>query len=958
MKKCVLLNLILVSTIYSGFTQKGTIRGKITDASTGQPMPFANVYVENNVTLGTTTDFDGLYTLKLDPGSYTIAYSFTSYKTSTETVEVKAGEIVVKNSALATSTTVLKAVEVIAERKEANTIAAFDIQKMKSINMVDGTSSEQMKKTGDGDAGEVVRRVTGVSVEGGKHVYVRGLGDRYTKTQLNHMEIPGLDPDRNTVQMDIFPTNLIDNITVYKTFTPDLPGDFTGGMVDIITKDFPTSKQLFFSVGLGYNSQAHFNDKFILYEGGKTDFLGHHDGTREKPVTDFQRFPDPTLDDPKLTALTKKFNPTMAVSNQPTFLNQSYSFGIGNQFNPEKYEIDYGYNVVLNYQNNYSFFESAEYNALVKPANSDNTALSARTNSFGNIGSNNVMWSALVGQSLKIFKRHKISLKAFHTQNGNSTAGNFKQFDFENNPSTLVKQSLQYSQRSVTNLNLSGKHMLKNWDVFWAVSPSLSKITDPDIRSTVVEEVRDPDNPNDVTYLLAQSVGAEVRRIYRYLDEKSINAKIDLEYNFRQWDSLPSKLKFGVAENMKKRTFSVFDYVFGLERVVEVENDPNWFFQPENIWTVETQQGTYARGERELANSFVASQQVYGAYIMNELPITKKLKTVYGFRVEKAANFYTGRNNNGDIRYFNKQVLDELDVLPAVNFVYALKDTIRNLMNIRGSFAATVARPSFREKSIAQVYDPIQNRRYIGNIDLQETHIYNADLRWEYFFGNTEVVSASVFYKKFFDPIELVSFIEAPNEIKPINTGEAEVYGLELELRKRIATFKGEQNKLYAGANFTWVNSRIDMNKVFISNEPGTPSEKQWRMNNARTGETISDYRPMSGQSPFIVNTYLNFSSDSTGWDANLSYNVQGKRLSVIGVGQLPDVYEQPFHSLNLRISKTLGKNKEWKTSLTGQNLLNNKRRKYYESYQADYQVYEFFYEGFTIVGTIAYILK
>ena len=280
--------------------------------------------------------------------------------------------------------------------------------------------------------------------------------------------------------------------------------------------------------------------------------------------------------------------------------------------------------------------------------------------------------------------------------------------------------------------------------------------------------------------------------------------------------------------------------------------------------------------------------------------------------------------------------------------------------NFRTSFATTVARPSFRENSVAQIYDPIQGRRFNGNIDLKQTTIHNADLRFERFFGRTEIISASAFYKRFINPIELVSFDLAPNEVKPVNAGLADVYGAELEIRKAIGFNDANKShlSLIIGSNFTYVISKINMNKVMINKGTDLVTEKSLREENARDGEKISDFRPMYGQSPYVVNAFVTFKNDSLGFIFNASYNVQGKRLAVIGVGRLSDVYEQPFHSLNMKISKEMGKTKSWNASLAAQNLLFSAKRKTYQSHNTNSMIYDYYYQGMTVSGTITYTLK
>lgn len=950
-----LASFLILSNVGVCFSQ-GTIRGEIKDAKTGLVVPFAKVKIDGQ-NKGVVTDFDGLFSLKIEEGTYKLIISaaeFQEQEVNAVVINNKVSEVNISLQAIQVKQ--LEGATVVAYRKTPNTIAGDDTRRREASNASDGISKEQMKASGDGDVGEVAQRVTGVSVEGGKHVYVRGLGDRYTKTILNGMEIPGLDPERNTVQMDIFPTNLIDNVTVYKTFTPNLSGDFTGGLIDISTKDFPLKRTISFSTGWGYNTEATFNKDYISYKGGKLDALAFDDGTRALPFHPNTKFSDPSLNDPKLSEQTKAFGKTMATEKAPNFLDQNYSFSMGDQINKQKF--DYGYNLVLNYRNSHRMYDNVEFNEYRKDASSDVESLSPFNKALGVLTENDVLWSALLGQSIKINKKTKISLILFHTQNGKKTASNIRSVNYEINPSTLVKQNLQYNQRSVTNAQLNGSHHLKKLKVDWKVAPTLSKISDPDIRSTILEELKDENG--QIYYDLNPSVGSEIRRIYRDLNETNLSAKLDFKYSFSKNDSLKNDVSFGVLNTFKKRDFRINDYLFNVENPISYSADPNFYFQDENIWSSEREQGTYVKGGTQISNTYKATQSVMGAYVMNDIDLSKQFSATYGVRIEKATNTYTGQNNAGTIKYNNQKVLDELSVLPSVNAVYKLNTKENNHQNFRVAYAKTVARPSFREISVAQIYDPIQGRRYNGNIDLKQTDIHNMDLRWENFFGRTELISASVFYKRFINPIEIVSFDLAPNEVKPVNAGVADVYGAEFEIRKAIG-FKAENQKhisLVTGINFTYVISKIDMNKVMINKGTEMVSEKSLREENAREGEKIGNYRPMFGQSPYIINGFVTFKNDSLGLTFNVSYNVQGKRLAVIGVGKLPDVYENPFHSLNLKIGKDFGKAKVWNVSLAAQNILMSKKVRSYVSYQAEDQIYDAFYQGMTISGAITYTIK
>lgn len=955
MKNRLFLVIALVFAAFASFAQeKGTVRGLITDGKTGEELAFVKVIPEGFTQFARDSDFDGTFNLRLPAGNYTLVFREADHNDFKQTVTVIANKVVEVNVKMLPIAIVGgEAVEIIATVRTTNSIGGGMAKKAASEGSIEVFTKEQIEKTPANSAADIVQQIPAVSVVNGKEVYVRGLGDRYTKTILNSMEIPGLDPDRNTVQMDIFPSSVIDNITVFKTFTPNLPGDFTGGVVNIETRDFQTKKTMQVKAGLGYNTAATFNSDYLLYKGGKLDFLGFDDGTRALPISSTAKIPDPTQNDTRTTLLTTKFGKTMAATNQTAFMNQNYGFVMGNQFQYDSLpDFSYGYNIVANYRNNYSFVEEVEFNEYRKDPETDRNDLFIDRASRGSLGEQEVTWSILAGQSIRFKKKHKLSLTAFHTQNATSQAAILNEEYFEFNPAVLYKHSLQYSQRSVSNLNLAGKSVLDKWTIDWKLAPTLSLIDEPDIRSTALE-VQQDENGNDI-YLLEESVGAEIRRSFRDLREYNLSGRLDLERRIFVWkDSLASKIKFGGLVTHKNRNFNVYDYTFKVENPDGFTNDPNFYFQNENIWNEKDDQGTYGVGSRELANTYQASQNIFAGYVMQNLPITKRLEAIYGARVEQATNYYTGVTSDLTRKYNNEEVLNEFNVLPSLNIKYVLKDSLRNKMNLRFAASQTVARPSFKEKSIAQIYDPIQGRTYNGNIDLLQTNIINLDTRWEWFFGNTETVSASAFYKRFENPIEISTFEKAPTNIQAVNAGVADLYGIELEVRKQIAFFDTSyaNQSLFLGVNGTYAKSRLDMEQVEIDGI----TERESRESYARDGETIGRYRAMAGQSPFIVNAYLNFVDQQKGWDANISYNIQGKRLSVVGVAGIPDVYENPFNSLNLKVSKSFGKENAWKASFSARNLLKAKRVRVYESFGVESQIYDSFYRGMSFSASVTY---
>jgi len=795
----------------------------------------------------------------------------------------------------------------------------------------------------DSDAGAAIKRVTGVSVQDGKYVFVRGLGDRYTKTLLNGMTIPGLDPDRNNVQMDIFPANLIDRIVVKKTFTPDLVGDFTGGIVDITTKDFPDSLTINFSYGTSYNPQTHFNKDFKLYEGGKTDYLAFDDGSRALPFPIKTPIPDESKNSQDLTLLTSVFNPQLAAAPHNNFLNQSLALSFGNQINKE--HTDIGFNVALNYGINYQYLEQVMNAEFFKsPFDKSQARLERNRESIAKVGERDVAWSTLIGTSIKIRKTNKIRFNLFHSQNGNTKSSEGNTITGEANPSQRINNALFYTQRAITNLGLSGSHEIKNdIKISWKGAATRSNIEDPDLRVIDMNcEIGNTD-PNDSceagVYHLDEAVGAGIRRDFRALQEYNYTGGIDIEIPFTLKNQNKTKLQFGFLETYKARDFNIQTFNVFNNETNNFTFDPNFFFQPENIWTVEDQKGTYVNYDFTPSNTFNATQNIVAGYVMNEMPFgaDNKMKLIYGLRAEYFTNRFTGNeasaSPNAPLDFVDSLLVEDLSFLPAVNFVY----NVTNNMNVRAAYSQTVARPSFKESSTVSIFDPIANRRYTGNINLKSTSIHNADLRWEHFYGAGEMISIGGFYKHFTNPIELIAEELAPNEIKPQNSPEATVLGAEFEFRKNFGFINENLKGLSIGSNYTYINSKALMTDV----------EFDSRKKEALKGEEISNTRSLFGQSPYIINGYLNYANANIGLQASLNYNVQGESIAVVGIGGVPDVYEQPFHSLSCRISQSFA-NKKARLSLSVDNILDQENNFLYKSQMATTATYNHFERGRT----------
>jgi len=950
---------LIIALFFSFFTlqitaQQSVIRGTITEDATGEPLPGVTVFVEGT-TIGAMSDFDGEFSIPIAPGLYDLRVSFISYETiNIKGLKVEPGKVSLLDNLKMKEANFELAEVVVTAAAVRNTEAALMTVKAKAANMLDGISSSNFRKIGDSDAASSIKRVPGVSVEGGKYVFVRGLGDRYTKTILNGMDIPGLDPDRNTLQMDIFPTNIIDNIIVYKTFAAELPADFTGGIIDIATKDFPEQRTSSISLGAGYNPDMHLNKDFLTYEGGTTDWLGYDDGTRKIPATeDIPQYTEVFLNPNSEQAMRYKeilssFNPVLAASNKQNFIDYNLGYSLGNQINRPK--ASWGYSLNLSYKSETEFYKDADFGRVGIYPQKDSTRFERREYNVGNLGISNVMVNGMLGLAYKT-KTSKIRLNLLRLQNGESTAG---VFDYEGSDKgsnfVAFQQILEYNERSMTNALLSGKHVFagNSWEIEWKVSPTLSRIYDPDIRFTRYE-IR-----GENSWRIGTETGFP-ERIWRELNEYNLNGQLGLTHNFNVLGR-KAKLLAGSGYTFKERDFIVRNFNLNI-RNVPLTGDMNELFFPENLWPLNGDRNKGTTYEAPFlpdnSNKFDADMTNIAGYASVELSPFARMRSIIGIRVEDFLLRYSGQNQQGEV-FNNEEVLDQFDFFPTVNLIYSITEK----QNLRLAYAKTIARPSFKEMSYAEIFDPISGKIFVGGLfedkdnisgvvywdgKLQTTDIHNLDLRWEMFQDQGQMFSVSGFYKKFYKPIEIVQFVQMVNAFQPRNVGDGRVFGVEIEARKNLNFINPYLSYLTFVTNLSVISSRIEM----------TDSEFASRQLWARDGETVDNYREMAGQAPYLVNAGFLFEGVENGFfkdtELALFYNVQGPTLQIVGIVDRPDIYSLPFHSLNFNASKKFGKSKRAQIGIKIDNLLSQSKKSVFRAHNTQEEYDEFLNPGIKI---------
>ena len=925
MKKT-LIALILLSTnfIYS----QSVITGKVIDGEFNELLPFANVLLltaEGENIDGTSTDFDGAFTFEVLKGTYILEFSFVGYDSKRITdVIVGQNEEYTLTATLLPASNSLDEVIVTTTAKNNTEASVLLIQK-RAVNLIDGLSAQSIQKTGDSDLASAIKRIPGVSVQDGKFVYVRGLGDRYSKTLLGGLEVPGLDPDKNTLQLDIFPTNLLDNILISKSASADLNSDFTGGIVDVILKDFSVLPEYSFSIRGSYNPDMNLNDNFIGNENEAFNFLGFDNGYFDNPLSSKQEIPFPetfNIGQSVLTRfLTQKLESTMDASRFQSFLNYSIGATASNQYNLSDTK-SIGYIASLSLKRDYEYYESF-FNGTVEKENI-NKPLEPYSEQVGEFGQVKNLGSALLGISLKTTNsKYKLNLLAIKSGESGAIKGNYK--EFIENPYNGDASILTYTDRNILSLPFSSQHIFNggNSSLDIKIAPSIARVYDKDFKKTVFEIA-----PNG-NKLISPNTTQNPTRLWRSFKEDVFSSKIQYNLDLKG-EKIQGKIKFGSSFTYKQRDFETDDYRIAYRGLSSVlGGDANNILAPNFIYDLDTNQGSYIKGDFQRTNQYESSGQTFAVYISSELILSDKWKSTIGLRFENYLVKYTGENIEA-IKFNNEKLIDTKDLYPSLNVIRTINDD----RNLRISYSKTTARPTFKEISAAQIYDPITERYFVGNPDVNPTYINNFDLRYESYSDGNQIFAISTFYKQFIDPIEITAFdANQPSVFIVRNNEEASVYGIELEYRKDI--LNNDNHKLSLNLNTSVIQSIQTM----------SDAEYQGRLI-SNPDKEIDDSRELQGQSTYLINLGLVYNLFEKNIEIGSYYNVQGKTLEVVGIGNLPDVYTLPFHNLNLNISKSFGKNLDQSLTFKAENLLNSKRESEYDYYNIETSPFSIYNPG------------
>lgn len=896
---------------------KAVIFGVVRDTEFNEPLIEASIEVLGTNVKG-VTDENGRFRLELPPGTYSVRVSYELHKTQRiDGLVVGVGRLVRLDVQMVPDAAATEEFEII-EEADKTSLEGILLARQRATVVGDGIGRGEISKSTDRNAAQAARRVVGATVVGGRFVYVRGLGERYTNALINGVPLPSPEPDRAAVPLDLFPTGVLDSLTIAKTFTPDVPGDFAGGSVRIETREIPSGPVLQLSVRGGYNTNTTFRER-LSSRGGDLDWLGVDDGTRALP-DGFPAYSLRSQTKPNGEPITKDeraaagllLNSYMSAQRSGTPPDHSISIVGGNGWDLGQ-NRKFGFVASFGYGRSYTVRRD-EILRLFNAARLEDDPRGFRPIRDYRVttGNENVNWGGFASATYRFSPQHKLSLLGLRS----TLADNRTQYVtgyHEGRDLDIHATRLGFVTRALNLGVLSGEHLFQDLgaaELDWNLVLSSATRDEPDRRDVVWGHGRQNPRPE---YVFTEATESG-RHFFSEQIEKQYGAGLDWTQPVGPRET---KLKLGGLVSIRDRRFTSRNLAFkrgpessgsSLLRCPPGQFDAcnDALFVPENIGTVlELEENTLPQ------DSYDAELNVYAGYVMAELGIGERFRLVIGERVEHTrqtidvappAEFLEGLPRTG-AGAANPEArgasIRRTDLLPVVSGTWSPTKKTK----VRASVTRTLARPQLRELAPFTFQDYFGGRVTSGNPDLQMTEITNVDTRLEHFPSLKDVLAFSVFFKDFRNPIEPV-ILAAGDEgsLTYDNARGAKLIGIELEARRNLEFLAPALRDFSVVSNLTLAHSRIEL----------------------KSGGTVNMTnlsRPLVNQAPWVFNLALDYSRAASGVSGRILYNVVGPRVVEVGSGGLDDVYEHPRGILDVTAQKKFGES--FSVKLEGRNLLN-----------------------------------
>ena len=856
-----------------GFSQnKGTISGILTDKdSNNQPLPFANVLIKGTKT-GVNTDLDGKYSIAVTPGNYILQFSFVGYESLEVPVTVKADEKVTVNRTLGSGSYKLEDVVIKAAAPNRQKETALLLEQKNAVEIKQTIGAQELSRKGVSDVATAVTKTTGITKqEGSGNIFVRGLGDRYNSTTMNGLPIPSNDPEKKNINLDIFSTDILEYVSIDKVYNSKLYGDFAGGNVDIVSKDYKGNGYLKFEIGSKINTNAISKDAFSLQKG-ISNFGFNSSSIPSNPLTQYNYS--------SLQLETKSpIGSNFGISGGKSF--NVGSEGKLNLFATASFGNDY------TSRNDGSAKGSVNGSGVVNKNFEDYSLVSYNTNFTG-----------MLNLGYKINNRNKINFNSVFINTSSLSKEEYTGYivDIANDGNGLIRRN-KFEKNSLWINQLLGEHTFNERSKFnWGASYNTIQGDMPDRNQNIFRK-------EPTGYVLSSISAPDNHRYFQKLMENEVDANLSFNYKFSKTGEgeYKGKLTAGYNGRFKTRDFEATQFNFkanqGFNNTIVDPNSLDSFYNQQNLsngyFEITTFRGNYQVPNALKPQTYNGEQYINGGFLNTEYKFNK-LTTVVGLRGEyvfQKVKWNTQLDPTG-----GNDELDKLAFLPSLTMKYELTEK----QNLRFGFSKTYTLPQFKERALF-VYEDVTEVK-VGNPNLYASDNYNFDLKWEMFPKSEELISLTAFGKYIQNPINEVTIASSTNDISFINTGDyGYVAGAEVEYRKLLFNFDDSNSKkLSAGINASYLYSNQDLNTEKVIKETDY---------NVVFTNTKSSF---TGASDLLLNADISFFNEwndkGSNLNTTLAYTYFSDRLYAIGTNDRGDLVDKAFGSLDFIAKSKLNK--------------------------------------------------
>lgn len=847
------------------FKDWGEVELKVLSVN-GSPISNARIFAKG-LASSATTNRAGIVLMKLPAGNQVL--SFTHPKFSSQVIRDLRVIKNQKNSRtveLTPSGLVLDDFVVLAPNMKGSIQALIEVRR-KASDVADVMSAEQMAKTGDSDAAGSLKRVTGLTLKDGKYVYVRGLGERYSATLLNGVALPSPDPSRRVIPLDLFPVQFLDSMVIQKSYSPNQPGEFGGGVVMLKTKSMPD--KFFFKASLAQSVNSNDGD-MKTYAGSGSDWLGVDDGRRKLPQD---------LSNPN----SLLGGGDHALQDQQNETLPNFSFSTGGSIRLKAFKA--GYTMSGVYKDSIGFAEQVNGRFVEENGNlkQEDNYVRSKTQKERVVG-------GIAGLQFKLLKDHSLSANYINIRNTTDYVA--IEEGLNENIQPYRETQIEWAARTLNSILVQGESKIK-------------PANDLNIKYSLANSKARRDEPSRMTYRYSPSNGQYVynpadntayERRYYDLQEEANDLSTSVEMPFPWFGKRKGAVEVGAGITKKDRTSNMKRYAFGNPNSAcntDLSQDPDSIFAacPDSFNLTDTTRDS---------DIYEANQELKSYFFKSKWPLLKQLELSTGMRYEDS------QQNVTSVKAISKTesttVLNTRDWLPGSSLTWKMNKK----MQMRFAYSETISRPDLRELSDTLWQDFDTGYDVQGNPTLRATIIESYDARWEWYFTPKENLSFGLFYKNFDSPIEQVFTAGSDPRISFFNVEGVEIFGGEVEFSKNLG-FAGSFMKYFSiSGNYAHILSDVTLGNITNS-------------------ESLEESRPLQGQSNYTANFLLDFEHERSKVNASLAYNVYGKRIAYTAPEGLPNIWEMPFHQLDFVISKRFGKS--MKAQAKVKNILNPKAR-------------------------------